>query len=41
MAAARREVPEDGRAQETFDGVPPGWLSALGYAELMTASAHS
>ena len=41
MAAARREAPEDGAGAGSFDGVPPGWPSALRYAELMTASAHS
>ena len=41
MAALRRETPESDRAGEgSEDGLEPGWIVALRYAEVMNQGGH-
>ena len=42
ILSVRRESPEDGKTGEgNLDGMAPGWLAALRYAELVTESGHA
>lgn len=42
LAAVRMELPEEGRRTDaSFDGLEPGWLAALRFAELMADSGHA
>ena len=41
IAAVRTETPEDKAGAGSLEGLAPGWLEALRYAELMTTSGHA